>query len=413
MGVVITRQSLRDKYTLPSPPQGWPLPLGEAAMNGLIGDIVHTIAPHTEADPAALVGSFIVKFGNEVGRGPHFFVERDCHHLNLFALDVGASSKARKGIVEGHTDYLFEQAIPGWRDRRVKGGLSSGEGLALAASKAGSDRRLLFVENEFSSVLRAAARRGSLLTTTMRDGWDGKPIEFTTKHDPIRVTDAHLSVLGAITFHDLRRYMDQTDIFNGFANRFLFFCAKRTRILPFGGTVPEDAARQLVSSLREALEFARSVGEIGISSKARALWEREYPRLSADTPGRVGAATSRAEAQTRRLAAIYAVLDKKDEVKIQHLRAALGVWKYCQDSAIFIFGRSGHGSLEQTILRVLPTSGLGITRTEISHAFSGHRTADEISAALEHLRDQGRAASKRVRTGGRTAERWIATARNG
>ena len=32
----------------------WPQPLAEEAFYGLAGDIVHTIEPHTEADPAAL-----------------------------------------------------------------------------------------------------------------------------------------------------------------------------------------------------------------------------------------------------------------------------------------------------------------------------------------------------------------------
>jgi hypothetical protein len=52
-----------------------------------------------------------------------------------------------------------------------------------------------------------------------------------------------------------------------------------------------------------------------------------------------------------------------------------------------------------------------MTRTEISHHLSHHRSADEIVAALALLRDKGQAKSKRVSTGGRAVERWIATAR--
>jgi len=38
----------------PQSPENWPQPLAEQAFYGLPGDIVRTIEPHTEADPAAL-----------------------------------------------------------------------------------------------------------------------------------------------------------------------------------------------------------------------------------------------------------------------------------------------------------------------------------------------------------------------
>ena len=56
----------------------------------------------------------------------------------------------------------------------------------------------------------------------------------------------------------------------------------------------------------------------------------------------MGAITARGPAQARRLAVIYALLDPKPDggaiVTGPHLRAALGVWRYCQESARFIFG---------------------------------------------------------------------------
>ena len=39
-------------------PQPWPL-LDEAALHGLAGEVVRLIEPHTEADPVALLASFL------------------------------------------------------------------------------------------------------------------------------------------------------------------------------------------------------------------------------------------------------------------------------------------------------------------------------------------------------------------
>lgn len=44
----------------------WPEPLAKEALHGLAGDIVRTIEPHTEADPAALLFSFFVTFGSVI-----------------------------------------------------------------------------------------------------------------------------------------------------------------------------------------------------------------------------------------------------------------------------------------------------------------------------------------------------------
>ena len=47
----------------------WPR-LSAEAMYGLAGEIVDTIAPHSEADPAALLVSLLASFGALVGPGP-------------------------------------------------------------------------------------------------------------------------------------------------------------------------------------------------------------------------------------------------------------------------------------------------------------------------------------------------------
>ena len=67
--------------TLP-PPAGWPAPPAPAVYHELLGEIVKTISPHTEADPVAVLTQLLVAFGAAVGRGAWFTVEATRHHPN-------------------------------------------------------------------------------------------------------------------------------------------------------------------------------------------------------------------------------------------------------------------------------------------------------------------------------------------
>ncbi|MDA8301829.1 MAG: hypothetical protein M0005_09860, partial [Actinomycetota bacterium] len=106
------------------PPPGWPEPPGTAAYNGLAGAVAETIAPHTEADPVAILGQLLVAAGSVVGRGAYFEVEATRHHPNEFVVLVGDSAKARKGSSWDHVARALSKADPGFATR-VHAGLST------------------------------------------------------------------------------------------------------------------------------------------------------------------------------------------------------------------------------------------------------------------------------------------------
>jgi hypothetical protein len=112
--------------------QEWPAPLAQEALYGLAGDVVRTIEPATEADPAALLLQFLTAFGNVIARNAYFRIEADEHFMNLFVVLVGESSKARKGTSWGRVRDLFQPADADWAATRIQSGLSSGEGLIWA-----------------------------------------------------------------------------------------------------------------------------------------------------------------------------------------------------------------------------------------------------------------------------------------
>lgn len=111
----------------------WPT-LDPAARHGLAGRVLGVLAPHTEADPVALLVDFLVCFGSAAGPGPHAFADGAEHPARLFALLVGETAKARKGTSRSNIARVMAVADPDWSAHRVLSGLSSGEGLIAAVS---------------------------------------------------------------------------------------------------------------------------------------------------------------------------------------------------------------------------------------------------------------------------------------
>ena len=143
------------------------------------------------------------------------------------------------------------------------------------------------------------------------------------------------------------------------------------------------------------------------SQKAARLWRKVYPKLTDESvTGLLAAATARAEAQVLRLSMLYCLLDGKEEILTQHLRAALEVWRYAADSARYIFGDALGDPLADRILSALAAAPDGLTRTEIRGLFNRHAKSNQITRALESLARANRAEMSVEKTSGRPIERW-------
>jgi hypothetical protein len=388
---------------------GWPF-LPREALHGLAGEVVQIIGPHSEADEAAILVQFLTAFGNLVGTGPHCCVESTDHALNLFAVLVGESSKARKGTSWNHIERLFARIDAGWVNDRVTGGLSSAEGLIAEVqddAEPAKDRRLLVVQAEFASVLRVMSRDGNTLSPILRAAWDSGNLRTLVKHNPLKATAAHISLVGHITRPELLRYLSDTESHNGFANRLLWCAVRRSKCLPEGGAVPSAQMDALADRLRAVVRWATNCGQITRDDAARKLWAEVYPKLSEGLPGLLGAATSRAEAQVLRLSAIYAGLDMSATVRVEHLHAALAVWDYAFASARYIFGDATGDPIADRIREALSVDGL--SRTAVRDLFGRHASSERIEAALKTLSSLGIAERVMVKTEGRSIEMWFAT----
>src|SRR5205085_1176468 len=154
-----------------------------------------TIRPHTEADDANLLLTFLTMFGAFVGSAPHVRADGADHPARLFVTAVGRTSRGRKGSGFANIRRIFVAADPAFARDRIIGGLGSGE--ALVASVADNERgptdsRALVYEPELARMFQVARREGSTLSSFVRTAWDEGRLEVRTRKDPIRVDDAHI-----------------------------------------------------------------------------------------------------------------------------------------------------------------------------------------------------------------------------
>jgi Protein of unknown function (DUF3987) len=397
------------------PHDAWPI-LPEAALYGLAGEVVRTIQPETEADPAALLLTFLTMYGAAVGRGPHAMADGAEHPARLFTVIVGKSAKARKGTSEKQIRRVFERADSRFTEERILNGFGSGEALvdAVDASLPGADTRLLVQEAEWARILSVCSRDGATLSPLLRQAWDGDILSVRSRgKGVVKAAGAHVCVLAHITVNELHAKLNDVDVANGYANRHLFGLARRAeRLLPTGGHLDDAVLTNLGKKTTTALSRARKVGLMQRTPEAEALWARLYSEMADDdSDGLLGSITARDSAQVLRLSVVYALCDGSSLIGVSHVEAAWAVWSYCRASAAYIFGDSLGNPEADKLLAALHDAGPeGLSGRDIDRVFGGHLRKPAQDAVIATLVKRGLAATYTKDTGGRPLAILVAIA---
>jgi hypothetical protein len=377
--------------------------MNEAAYHGLAGEVVRVLEPHTEADPAGLLTSFLTAFGAAVGAGPHAVADGARHPARLDVVLVGRSARARKGTSWAVIRRVLAYGAPDLVGRRVVAGMSTGEGLVadLAERSEGDERAVLVVEPEVARLLRSASRSASL-SALLRQAWDGDDLQVLTRTKPLKASGASVSLIGHVTAEELRRRLTDVEASNGFGNRLLFVGVERARRLPLGAEIPNDDLEVLGARLAAAIRRARTLGRLTFSEPAQELWALLYESFDDDVRGIVGSLLARAEAQLLRLAATYALTDGSPLIETHHLQAAEAVWRHCEATVHRVFGDHEPDHVAIALIAALRTAGAaGLDGTQQRDLFARHAAGHRLAAARADLERRGLARTVLVETGGR------------
>ena len=271
-------------------------------------------------------------------------------------------------------------------------------------------------ESEFTRLLAIFSRDAETLGMVLRQAWETDRLAALSKKNPVRATNAHVSVNAHVTPDDLHANLRLTDIANGLGNRFLWICAKASKKLDREGWLDWAKLEPMIGKLQQALKFAQDElttdpTPMGRSPAAQAFWVEQLESLRKPRPGLLAAILARGPAQVMRLAAIYAVIDMQAQIETVHLQAALELWAYCVRSIDFIFGeRLGDPDAERLMKAIEATKGEGLSQSRIQReVFRNNKDADSLGLLLQRMVRSGliRRVQKHPKGMGRPAWMWF------
>jgi hypothetical protein len=169
--------------------------------------------------------------------------------------------------------------------------------------------------------------------------------------------------------------------------------------------MPVEEIAPIQNELWRLVAHAQQCGLVGMSAGAREQWTAVYSELSREHSGLAGSIINRAEAQTMRLALIYALLDGRNVIQEKHLNAALALWRYAQDSALYIFGDRAADPLEEKILEALKQGPL--TATELSSIMCRNIPKERLQPILQQMEARQRISISHIKQKGRGRPRLI------
>ncbi len=372
----------------------WPI-LDRAARYGLAGDILSAIEEQTEADPVAILSTELVAYGNAIGPGSRALVGDDEHPGKLFAALVGSSASGGKGTSYGAVRPILRTADEEWLKAAYRTGFVSGEAFVAnlsgrhAADGVPIEKRAFIIEPEFARLLAVNRRDGSTSSPIIRGAWDDGRLQLIRAKETLCVDGTHTSILAHITPEELREKLSSVDVANGFANRFLFLCVRRARRLPSGGYIEPAIIGSLGKRLRLAMEHGRIARILHRTKRAEEIWA-EFYLAEPEPAGLLGTLTARANAQKLRLSVLYALLDCRNEIDVEHVIAAEALWRYCADSVEHIFGGlTGSATQDRILAAARDAYPGGLDGTEVRDLFGRKKGENEITPARISLAERG------------------------
>jgi hypothetical protein len=384
----------------------------EDAYYGPLGEIAKRHREQIQINLEAFYAMLLPAMGWLIGRRAMIQISQDKHYPNLFAAVVGETS-CGKGTCWNIIEALLEQVEPEC-SVRLHRDVASAPGLIGLVRDASrkidgkkvtddpgvADKRCLVLFEEMENLFTATARKGSTLEKVWNMAWDGRTLENNARHTE-KSTNPHICCVAHITPESFRYAIDRASgglgFTNGFLNRFITVQAIRERILPMGGNLPDVS--DCVQQIRDAMAW---LGLVNGGPPKRIQWhpstssewrdfvvgsDGDHPFLDGIRP-----IAARLKPLVMRIAMLYAVIDRQDQIQLHHLRAAKAMCLQCIDSSRLLFAKGGQCHRSRSLHdRVLSAIHAGnYTRTTLSHALGGKGfTGEHLGLVLTDLLAEG------------------------
>jgi hypothetical protein len=401
----------------------------EDAYYGPLGELARRHQLEIEINLPAFYAMLLPAIGWLVGRRAMIQISRDKHFCNLFTVIVGRTG-CGKGMSWNIVQDLIEQIDPTCH-RRLHRDVASAPGLIglvrdahrikkdkkVIEDEGVADKRCFVLFEEMDNLFTAMGRQGSTLDKVWNMAYDGRSLE-NNKRDPEKATNPHISCVCQITdesFRDAVRTVSKgRGSSNGFFNRFITVRAVKERALTRGGTMPEVG--ELIQEIQSALASLGSVDSdspkiIQWHPSTYEDWDAFVESLDSEHPflNRLGGLAARLKPNVMRIAMLFAVIDRDEFIRPDHLRAAKAFCLHCIDDSRGFFHPSSSSfakpSLDDRVLAVATKDPCAATGF---HNRLGNKCGGEaLQASLSRLVEQRTLIREDFKPDhGKTVPRW-------
>lgn len=383
---------------------------------GPLGKMVDELDRHTEGSKVAVLTSLLAGFSAAVGNLPGVGTGKGSMPLTFWPVLVGPTGVGRKGTATGIAMKVVEAGLGNFYQSNVSYNLPA-TGLGFAAELAerairGVSTPMLFVAEEMDEFI-ANAKRDTKIGGYLRKAWDGSTIGHRTSQVDIQIHKPHVAIIGHVQPKNWGAISGSKDATGGTYNRFFPVWSYQSKKLPvFSTTNPDKAIERLGHRFRQMVNFAQEVTDLVVPAKVAKVFESRHREIcDAMTTGNeaLGQYTERAMAYMIRLAGLYALADKRTEVKAADFDAALALITYMVETVTYTLpeAEADGNDIPARVLAFIQDAGeAGATSTEVARKFQRVRASEirAITDACEHVKT-----SKLRSEGGRPATlyTWI------
>ena len=243
-------------------------------------------------------------------------------------------------------------------------------------------------------------RDHSTLSGTLRNFHDGKDQRNTTKANASKCTHPHLVMVCHVTSEELLKQVTNTDIANGFLNRFMICNVAQDKDEPNPKPVPKKRLEPVIEQIVEVIKFVEQGHSMTESKCFMDMFESIYSSLrSPKGPLISRKLLARSAKYARMLSMVFALMEQKTEITAKHLNTALFYIRYWWKSVNYIFVSDAElteheeakelaEKVYEVIFNIHKNTGK-CTKTDITRAFSNKKSKNEINPALKILLDSG------------------------
>lgn len=385
-----------------------------AIFNGKIGEILGVLDGATEAPLATIAANLIPMLGIMLGRQTRFQHGDLDFTPNMFWVVVAPTGLGRKGTGTRASKKAIDFIDPSFFEENCIDGLASGEFLINAMSdpvylktgdlKSGrEDQRAVLHYEEFSGLLLAINREGSMFSSVLRRAYDqSAALRYGSMTHGAKISSKHhIGISAAITPNELQTHFSKLSTSDGLGNRITWAWTDTERMLPEGGHIDVARLAELSFEIRDGMGIAHP-GDYGtvvvppkvyrFSEEVRERWvdfDYEVLHHKGRSESGLGVMLARQSNHVLKTALIYAAIDGADSIEMSHYEAGLAWADYSEATVTALFAGTTHTQIaNECLASIREHPGRAVSRSELYKAFGFHKTSAQLAAALDELERQ-------------------------